>query len=236
MSEQDDFHAGLRAGQTGSVFGPQSEAGRAGFNAGVGLARQQPGAGSPEWLIAPVVLSPFVAIFYPVATAAALAVGLTVERVVNAIGLGGNSLVRWAFVIGAIVAVFWPLCRRDQVWGLNRTYYLIRHGVRLLIIALLLNGAAQNGAASANNLPIMPAMTAMFKTPIQWLPVLLGVGAMQLFFMRAYQWRIYWNIRLKMWHLRPKGFEPFYFTWRKAKPDAVTTQAPIEMPRQRFTE
>ncbi len=149
MSEQDDCHAGLRAGHTGSVFGPQSEAGRAGFNAGVGLARQQPGAGSPEWL---------------------------------------------------------------------------------------LNGAAKTGAASAQNLPTMPAMTAMFRTPIQWLPVLLGVGAMQLFFMRAYSWRIYWNSRMMMWLLRPKGFEPFYFTWRKAKSDVVTKQAPIEMPRRRFME
>lgn len=225
-----DYNDGFSAGQRGSIFGPTSAEGSAGFNAGVAHANAKPSVGSAEWLIAPVVLAPFVAIFYPVATAAALAIALATEAVVNATGLGGNSLLRWALVLLPTAAVFWPVCRMDQQWGLNnRTYYLARHLMRLLVFAAIANGAAQNAAASAANLASMPAMEAMLKTPVQWMPVLLMLVFWQLFFMRAYKFRLYWNERLISWRLRPKDFPPFYFSWGRA-PKVHQPQASIPLP------
>lgn len=128
------------------------------------------------------------------------------------------------------VAVFWPVCRLDQQWGLNsRAYYLARHVVRMIIFALLANGAAQNAAATAANLPAMPAMEAMFKTPVRWMPVLLMLVFWQVFFMRAYKFRLYWNMKLKSWWLRPRDFPNFYFAWGRPAP-VNQPQAPIPMP------
>lgn len=226
----NDYNAGLHAGERGSVFGPTSAEGNAGFAAGLALAANRGKAvGSLEWLVAPFVLSPFVAIFYPVATAAGLAVAFGVEAIATGIGLGGNSLPRWALILTATVATFWPLCRIDQRWGRNRSYYLARHAVRLLIFALLANGAAQNGAATAANLPSMSPTTAMFAMPPKWLPVILMLVFWQIFFMRAVSFRVYWNKKLQSWWLRPKDFDAFYFSWRHTQP-AHTPPAPIPMP------
>lgn len=226
----DDYNAGLRAGERGSVFGPTSAEGNAGFAAGLALAHNRGKTeGSIEWWVAPFVLAPFVAIFYPVATAAALAAAFAVEAIGVTIGLGGNSALRWGLVLIATVATFWPLCRLDQRWGHNRPYYLARHAVRMLIFALLANGAAQNGAASAANLPTMPPLTAMFTMPPKWLPVLLMLAFWQVFFMRAYSFRIYWNRKLQSWWLRPKDFGPFYFSWGRPRP-IESPLAPIPMP------
>ncbi len=226
----DDYNAGLQAGQRGSVFGPTSAEGNAGFAAGLALAANRgKSAGSPEWLVAPFVLWPFVAIFYPVATAAGLAVAFGVEGIATGLGLGSSPLLRWALILAATVATFWPLCRMEQQWGRNRRYYLARHAVRLLIFALLANGAAQNGAATAANLPSMSPMTAMFTMPPKWLPVFLMLAFWQIFFMRAYSFRVYWNKKLQSWWLRPKDFDPFYFSWGRARP-AYAPQAPIPMP------
>ena len=223
-----DYNDGFSAGQRGSIFAPASAEGTAGFMAGQALARGG-STGSAEWVIAPFVLAPFVAIFYPIATAAALAVGLAAEALANGVGLGTNALVRWALVLLPTVAVFWTVCRRDQHWGFNRTYYIVRHLARMLVFALLANGAAHNAAATARDLPAMEPMAAMFATPVQWLPVLLMLGFWQLFFMRAYQFRLYWNMKLKSWRLRPADFPPIYFTWGRATPTHVP-QAPIAMP------
>ncbi len=99
----------------------------------------------------------------------------------------------------------------------------------MLVFALLANGAAQNAAATARDLPAMEPMTAMFATPVQWLPVLLMLAFWQVFFMRAYSFRLYWNSKLKSWRFRPKDFPPFYFRWGRATPHHVP-QAPIAMP------
>lgn len=231
----DDYNAGLRAGEQGSVFGPTSAEGNAGFAAGMAIAANRgKSSGSPEWLVAPFVLAPFVAIFYPVATAAGLAVAFGVEAIIGAVGLGGIPLLRGVLILAATVATFWPLCRREQEWGKNRGYYLARHAVRLLIFALLANGAAQNGAATAANLPAMTPLAAMFAMPPKWLPVFLMLAFWQIFFMRAYSFRIYWNKKLQSWWLRPKDFEPFYFSWGRPKP-AYTPQAPIPMPGRNRT-
>lgn len=224
----NDYNDGFTAGQRGSIFGPSSAEGTAGFLAGQALGSNR-SSGSAEWVVAPFVLAPFVAIFYPVATAAALAVGLATEAFVNTIGLGTNALVRWTLVLLPTVAVFWTVCRRDQHWGMHRTYYIVRHVVRMLVFALLANGAAQNAAATARDLPAMAPMAAMFATPVQWLPVLLMLAFWQVFFMRAYAFRLYWNMKLKSWRLRPKDFPPFYFTWWRSSP-APAAQAPIPMP------
>lgn len=225
----DDYNAGFAAGQRGSVFGPSSAEGTAGFLAGQALAGQRY-SGSAEWLVAPFVLAPFVAIFYPAAAAAALAVGLATEAFANAIGLGADAIVRWTLVLVPTVSVFWIVCRRDQQWGFNRPYYLVRHLARMLAFALLANGAAHNGAATAAGLPAMAPMTAMFTTPVQWLPVLLMLAFWQIFFMRAYSFRLYWNRKLKSWRLRPQDFPAFYFQWARPKPTAGPPQAPIAMP------
>lgn len=231
----DDYNAGLRAGERGSVFGPTSAEGSAGFAAGLAIsANRGKTEGSLEWLIAPVVLAPFVAIFYPVATAAALAVAFSVEAVANAVGLGGNALLRWALILPAVVATFWPLCRMDQRWGYNRSYYLARHVVRLVIFALLANGAAQNGAATAANRPAMAPLTAMFAMPPKWLPVFLMLAFWQLFFMRAVSFRSYWDKKLKSWWLRPKDFNAFSFSWGRTPPPQ-TPRAPIPMPGRERT-
>ena len=224
----DDFNAGMRAGESGSVFGPTSAEGNAGFAAGMAIARNRGKTeGSIEWLVAPFVLAPFVAIFYPVATAAGLTVAFGVEAVTGAIGIGGG--LRWMLVLVATVATFWPLCRLDQQWGKNRSYYLARHAVRMVIFALLANGAAQNGAASAANLPSMPPLTAMFTMPPKWMPVFLMLLFWQLLFMRAVSFRDYWNKKLKSWWLRPKDFNAFYFTWGRTPPP-YAQQAPHPMP------
>ncbi len=226
----DDYNAGLRAGERGSVFGPTSAEGNAGFAAGMAIAANRGKTeGSLEWLVAPFVLAPFVAIFYPVATAVAFIVAFTVEALANAIGLGGAPALRGALILVATVATFWPLCRRDQQWGRNRTYYLARHAVRMVIFALLANGAAQNGAATAANLPSMSPLTAMFAMPPKWLPIVLMLAFWQIFFMRAVSFRAYWNKKLKSWWLRPKDFDAFYFTWGRPKP-AYVRQEPIPMP------
>jgi hypothetical protein len=224
----DDYNSRFNAGLSGNIFAPTSAEGTAGFLAGQALARGG-ATGSAEWVIAPIVLAPFVAIFYPVATAAALSVGFAAEALANAVGLGANQLLRWVVVLPPVVAVFWTVCRQDQYWGFNRTYYLIRHVVRLLVFALLANGAAQNAAATAADLPAMAPLAAMFKTPIQLVPVLLMLVFWQVFFMRAYAFRLYWNRKLKSWWLRPQDFPPFYFTWRRAT-SVHRPQAPIAMP------
>lgn len=223
-----DYNDGFNAGLRGSIFGPSSAEGTAGFMAGQALADRR-STGSAEWVVAPFVLAPLVALFYPVATAAALAVGLAIEAAVNGIGLGGNEVLRWMVVLPPTLAVFWTVCRRDQHWGLDRRYYIARHVARLLAFALLANGAAHNAAATAADLPAMAPLTAMFATPVRWLPVLLLVAFWQVFFMRAYHSRLYWNMKLKSWKLRPKDFPPFYFSWGRENPVHVP-QAPIPMP------
>ncbi len=224
----DDYNSGFNAGLRGSIFGPASVEGTSGFLAGQALARGG-SSGSAEWVIAPFVLAPFVAIFYPVATVLALCVGLAAEASANLVGLGANQLLRWVVVLLPVVAVFWTVCRWDQYWGFNRTYYLVRHVVRMLVFALLANGAAHNAAATAADLPAMPPLVAMFTTPIQLVPVLLMLVFWQLFFMRAYSFRLYWNKKLQSWRFRPQDFPPFYFTWRRATP-VHRPQAPIAMP------
>lgn len=223
----DDYNAGYDAGRRGSIFGPASAEGTAGWLAGAAAARGG-SSGSAEWFLAPFLLAPFVAIFYPVATAAALGVAFAAAALADAIGLGGAVGLLLALV--PTVAVFWIVCRRDQRWGLgSRPYYLVRHVARMVIFALLANGAAQNAAATAANRPSMPAMQAVFATPVKWVPVLLMLVFWQVFFMRAYSFRLYWNMKLKSWWLRPADFPPFYFTWRRPAPTA-RPQAPIPMP------
>lgn len=224
-----DYNSGYDAGRRGSIFGPTSAEGMAGWHAGIAAASQGRSEGSAEWIVAPFVLAPFVAIFYPVATASALAVGFAAEGIANAVGLGASA-VRWAFVFVPLLAVFWVVCRLDQGWGLkSRPYYYVRHVVRMLIFALLANGAAHNAAATAADRPAMPALQAMFSTPVYWLPVLLMVVFWQLFFMRALKFRQYWDMKLKSWRLRPKDFPTYYFTWARSAP-VYTPQAPIPMP------
>lgn len=226
----DDYNAGMRAGELGSVFGPTSAQGMAGFAAGQALAANRGKTeGSIEWLVAPFVLAPFVALFYPIATAAGLAVAFGVEGVADVAGLGSTSLLRWALILIATVATFWPLCRMDQRWGHNRRYYLARHALRLILFALLANGAAQNGAASAANLPTLTPMAAMFAMPPKWLPIVLMLAFWQVFFMRAVFFRVYWNKKLKSWRLRPADFDAFYFAWGR-RPRPSTPQAAIPMP------
>jgi hypothetical protein len=228
----DDYNAGFNAGQRGNVFAPASADGGAGFMAGQALAHTKY-EGSAEWLVAPFVLAPFVAIFYPLATAAALAVGFGAEAMLRIAGLALNSALSLALVWVPALAVFWIVCRRDQQWGLNRPYYIARHAVRMLAFALLANGAATNAAAVAANRPALAPLDAMLSTPIQWLPILLMLIFWQVLFVRASLLRIYWNKKLMSWWLRPKGFPPLYFTWWRKPPSTNVPQAPIPMPGSR---
>lgn len=227
----DDYNAGYDAGRRGSVFGPNSAEGWAGWSAGAAAARGERSHGSAEWLIAPLVLWPFVLIFYPVGGAATLATALGVEALVHAVGLGANAALRWTLVLIPTIAVCWTVVRMEQRWGHNRTYYLTRHVVRMLILALFMNGGGTNAMLTGASQPALPALAAMFSWPIQWLPVALAATFWQVFFMRAHLFRLYWNEKLKSWRFRPADFDAFYFTWRKA-PSPVRAQEPIAMPRR----
>jgi hypothetical protein len=225
-----DHQRGLDAGMRGSVIGPTSAEGVAGFMAGQAIAANRGKMeGSAEWVIAPVVLAPFFAIFYPVTTAATLATAFAAEGLANAVGLG-NSALRWALILVPTIAVCWTVGRMDQQWGLkSRTYYIVRHVARMISFALLANGAAHNAAATAANRSAMDAIPAMFSTPVAIVPVLLMVVFWQVFFIRAYSFRIYWNRKLMSWRFRPKDFPPFYFQWRKT-PAPYAPAEPIPMP------
>src|SRR5690349_1382202 len=114
-----DHQRGLDAGMRGSVIGPTSAEGVAGFMAGQAIAANRGKMeGSAEWVIAPVVLAPFFAIFYPVTTAATLATAFAAEGLANAVGLG-NSALRWALILVPTIAVCWTVGRMDQQWGLK---------------------------------------------------------------------------------------------------------------------
>lgn len=222
-----DYNSGFDAGSRGNMFGaPATAEGTAGWMAG-NAARNTKSTGSAEWILAPFLLWPFVLIFYPLGGAATIATAYAGEALANAIGLGGNAL-RWAIIFLPPIFACWTVVRIEQRLGLNRTYYLIRHVVRMLILALLINGGATNAMITGRNLPSLPPLQAMFHWPPQWLAIALWLAFWQVFFMRAYNWRIYWNRKLISWFFRPKNFEPFYFTWTKQKP--VETLAPIELP------
>ncbi|BAH40003.1 MAG TPA: hypothetical protein DGD08_12365 [Gemmatimonas aurantiaca] len=224
-----DYDSGYDAGARGSIFGPATVEGTAGWMAG-NQARNNKSSGSAEWLIAPFVLWPFVLIFYPVGGAATIATAFAAEALANVMGLGAGGL-RWIIMLIPTVIVCWMVVRLEQQWGLRRSYYLIRHVVRMLILALVINGAATNAMITANNQPSLPPLQAMFHWPPQWLAIALWLVFWQLFFMRAHQWRIYWNRKLMSWFFRPKGFDPHYFSWRKEQ--VVERLAPIEMPGRR---
>lgn len=225
----DEHQRGLDAGMRGSVIGPTSAEGVAGFMAGQAIAANRgKSEGSAEWLVAPVVLAPFFAIFYPVTTAATLATAFAAEAIANTLGLGQTAL-RYALILVPSIAVCWTFGRMDQRWGLkSRTYYIVRHVARMIAFALLANGAAHNAAATAANRPAMGALQAMFSTPVYWVPVLLMLAFWQVFFIRAYNFRVYWNRKLMSWRFRPRDFPAFYFSWsRRRAPDAAAPPIPI---------
>ncbi len=226
-----DYDSGFNAGMRGNMFGaPATAEGTAGFMAGQAAANSK-NVGSLEWIFAPLVLWPFVLILYPVGGVATLLTALVAEKVALAVGLGGSPGVRWALILAPTIAVCWTLVRREQFWGMNRTYYYIRHVVRMLILALLMNGGATNAWRTARDLPALPGWEATIAWPPQWMAIALWLVFWQLFFMRANQFRVYWNAKLMSWFFRPKGFSPFYFTWKRAdKP--VERQAPIAMPKR----
>lgn len=225
-----DYNAGYDAGLRGNIFGgPATAEGTAGFLAGQAASNRKT-SGSIEWLVAPLVLWPFVLIFYPVGGAATVLTALVAEKVALAIGLGRVPLLAWALILVPTIVVCWTVVRKEQFWGLNRTYYLARHVVRMILLAMLANGGATNAWRTARDLPSL-GWEATYEWPKLWLVIVLSVVFWQLFFMRSYHFRVYWNRKLKMWFFRPKDFEPFYFTWKRAdKP--VERQAPIEMPRR----
>ncbi|MCC6927572.1 MAG: hypothetical protein IT359_01165 [Gemmatimonadaceae bacterium] len=225
-----DYNAGYDAGARGNMFSaPATAEGTAGFMAGQAAARSKY-EGSLEWILAPLVLWPFVLIFYPVGGVATLLTAMVAEKVALAVGLGGSPLLRWALILLPTIVVCWTVVRREQFWGMNRTYYLARHVVRLLLLAMLMNGGATNAWRTARDLPSL-GWEATIAWPPQWMAVALCLVFWQLFFMRAHQFRLYWDKKLKMWFFRPKDFSPLYFRWnRSEKP--VERQAPIAMPKR----
>lgn len=230
----DEHQRGLEAGMRGSTIGPSSADGVAGFMAGQAIAANRgKSEGSIEWLVAPVVLAPFFAIFYPVTTAATLTAAFATEAIANSLGLG-EAFFRFALILIPTIVVCWTVGRADQRWGLNsRMYYVARHVARMIILALLANGAAHNAAATAANRPAMSALQAVFSTPVYWVPVLLMLAFWQILFMRAHNFRIYWNRKLMSWRFRPRDFPAFYFAWtRRREPATPTTPIPMPIPRQ----
>ncbi|MFN8668893.1 MAG: hypothetical protein U0164_17060 [Gemmatimonadaceae bacterium] len=226
-----DYNAGYDAGARGNMFGaPATAEGTAGFMAGQAAARSK-NSGSLEWLLAPLVLWPFILIFYPVGGAATVLTALVTEKVALAVGLGGNALLRWALILVPTIMVCWTVVRREQFWGMNRRYYYIRHVVRMLVLALLMNGGATNAWRTARDLPALPGWEATIAWPPQWMAIALWLVFWQLFFMRAYHFRLYWDRKLKMWFFRPKDFPPTYFTWKRPE-QVAERQAPIAMPRR----
>lgn len=116
-SMSSDHDSGYDASRRGSILGPNSAEGTAGWLAGAARANNR-SSGSVEWLVALSLLAPFVAIFYPVATAAALAVAFSAEAIANAAGLG-TSMLRWALILVPTVAVIWIVGRHVSQWGLK---------------------------------------------------------------------------------------------------------------------
>lgn len=227
-----DYNAGYDAGSRGNIFGaPATADGTAGFMAGQAAAGRK-SAGSLEWILAPLVLWPFVLIFYPVGGAATLLTAVMAEKLALLVGLGRIPALRWFVVLVPAVIVCWTVIRREQFWGLNRTYYLVRHVVRMILLAMLVNGGATNAWRTARDLPALPGWEATYRWPPQWIAVGLCLVFWQVFFMRAYKWRLYWNMKLQQWFFRPRNFEAFYFTWKRAQ-KVAERQAPIEMPRWR---
>ncbi len=219
-----DYNSGFDAGQRGNIFGPATAEGTAGWMAGNAL-RNTKSSGSAEWIVAPFVLWPFVMIFYPVGALATVATAYAMEKLTKLIGLGGIGGIRWPLVLIATVIACWTVVRMEQRWGLNRTYYRVRHVVRMLIFALLANGAAQSAGRDAH----YTGWDATLAWPPHWMAIGVMLIFWQLLFMRAYDFRVYWNQKLISWFFRPKEFEPFYFR------DAPVTKfaerkEPIAMP------
>lgn len=223
-----DYNSGFDAGRRGNIFGgPATAEGTAGFLAGQAAANTRY-SGSAEWILAPFVLWPFVLIFYPVGGVATVLTAVLSEKIALLLGLRGSPMLRWAVILVPTIIVCWTVVRKEQFWGLNRTYYLGRHVVRMIVLAMLMNGGATNAWRTARDLPAL-GWEATYHWPPQWLPIVICLVFWQVLFIRAYQLRIYWNTKLKMWFFRPKDFAPFYFTWKRA--DSVAArQAPIEMP------
>ncbi len=233
----DDYSRGVDAGMRGDMFGPSSASGFAGWMAGQATRdnARRGSVGSIEWLVAPVVLAPLFAVFYPVTTAATLGVAYAVETLLNLVGIGTRNLIGGGILLAAAVVVAWTVGRRDQLWGLNRTYYNARHVARLVILALVANAAALSARdASPTGGGVGGFFGAMFTMPNVMAVALMVVG-WHLYLRRATNGRLYWNMKLVSWKFRKKDFPVYDFMPGARTPTPIVrAQAPIEMPKGLF--
>lgn len=213
----NDSLSGLQSGMRGDLIAPSSAEGMAGYMAGQQLSRTRT-SGSIEWLVAPVVLAPLFACFYPVTTAATLATAFAAEAAANAFGVAATGFTRFFVLLIPTVIVCWTVGRRDQIWGLNPTYYLIRHVTRLLTFAALINAATMNGRIPEGSRTVGAFFANITSSPSVIVAILLAVGFWQWLFMTGYQTKLYWNMKLIAWRFRKKDFPPIYFHWSKTPP------------------
>src|SRR5688572_24678420 len=99
----DDSLSGLQSGLRGDLIAPASAEGMAGWMAGQN-ARTAKGEGSIEWLVAPFVLAPIFACFYPITTAATITTAFATEGLANMAGLSQNSAMRWLIILVPTIA------------------------------------------------------------------------------------------------------------------------------------
>lgn len=223
----DDSMRGLQSGLRGDLLAPTSAEGVAGWMAGQN-ARHYKGEGSIEWLVAPFVLAPIFACLYPITTAATIATAFAAEALANAIGVANSSFVRFLIILVPTVVVCWTVGRRDQLWGLNRTYYIVRHVARLIIFAALINAATMNGRVPENARTVGAFFANITSSTSVMIAIALTLVFWQWLLMTAYNLRIYWNRKLISWFFRKKDFTPFYFSW-KANP-VIVPQGATPMP------
>ena len=232
----DDYSSGVDAGLRGDMFGPNSASGFAGWMAGQATRdnARRGSVGSVEWLVAPVVLAPLFAVFYPVTTAATLAVAYPVEWLLNLLGIGTRNVIGGGLLLATVVVVAWTVGRRDQLWGLNRTYYNARHAARLVILALVANAAAMSAGDIPRTGGVGEFFARMFTMPNIMAVALMVVG-WHLYLRRSYSGRFYWNAKLVSWKFRRKDFPVYQFMPDARNPTPiVVAQAPIPMPKGLF--
>ncbi|MEX1258964.1 MAG: hypothetical protein WEG36_15320 [Gemmatimonadota bacterium] len=112
----------------------------------------------------------------------------------------------WEWV--ALIAVFLVFFRIDNQLGLQKGYYVLRHVIRLGVLAALWNATYLRETTGEIWPGFAQFVTAPFRGGTMGMVTLLVglVGAH--FVLRSYWLRKGWDIALKTWRLRPQDYNP----------------------------